>query len=141
LPVRVGLFHEADLPFRIHFCGFGNCVTPRRRGGAFQQRSVLIQIRTQPFSTPARIEAAINATSNFDLLDILNSRLLIARFCLTRQSLPSNSAPRTAIRPPTPADNGSRFNGPFPLTAGISYNRRNTLRSQHSAYRNERIYG
>jgi hypothetical protein len=50
LPVRVGLFHEADLPFRIHFCGFGNCVTPRRRGGAFQQRSVLIQIRTPQFS-------------------------------------------------------------------------------------------
>jgi hypothetical protein len=43
LPVRVGLFHEADFPFRIHFCGFGNCVSPRRRGGAFQQRSVLIQ--------------------------------------------------------------------------------------------------
>ena len=46
LPVRVGLFHEADFPFRIHFCGFGNCVTPRRRGAAFHQRSVLIQIRT-----------------------------------------------------------------------------------------------
>ena len=50
MPVRVGLFHEADLPFRIHFCGFGNCVTPRRRGGAFQQRSVLIQIRTRPLN-------------------------------------------------------------------------------------------
>jgi hypothetical protein len=50
LPVRVGLFHEADLPFRIHCCGFENCVTPRRRGGAFQQRSVLIQIRTPPLN-------------------------------------------------------------------------------------------
>ena len=48
--MRVGLFHEADLPFRIHFCGFGNCVTPRRRGSAFQQRSVLIQIRTPPLN-------------------------------------------------------------------------------------------
>ena len=47
--MRVGLFHEADFPFRIHFCGFGNCVTPRRRGAAFHQRSVLIQIRTPPF--------------------------------------------------------------------------------------------
>jgi hypothetical protein len=50
LAVRVGLFHEAGFPFRIHFCGFGNCVTPRRRGRAFQQRSVLIQIRTPPLN-------------------------------------------------------------------------------------------
>src|SRR4029453_15022780 len=53
LPVRVGLFHEADFPFRIHFCRFGNCVTSRRRGGAFQQRSVLVQIRTLPPPRPS----------------------------------------------------------------------------------------
>ena len=54
MPVRVGLFHEAGFPLRIHFCGFGNCVTACRRGGAFQQRSILIQLGHHPM--PVQIQ-------------------------------------------------------------------------------------
>jgi hypothetical protein len=53
--VRVGLFHEADFPFRIHFCDFGNYVAPCRRWAAFYQRSVLIQIGTPPDAIPVAI--------------------------------------------------------------------------------------
>ena len=74
--MRVGLFHEADFPFRIHFCGFGNCVTPRRRGAAFHQRSVLIQIRT-PLFFP-RFAWVITAVAMVDEIPVMIVAVVVA---------------------------------------------------------------